>query len=150
MRKLDTDMMPVPPTDEVLRDYLYALMSTFELAYPLRDSDGALTRFSLVPAMLPAKPPHDFDPFGGLGEAGKRVAKMRIHAIDSGALPRDLFPRLVVRLQRYVQQFESCWFDANSGAAAGLLLSAASNVCLVSVENVTTLVIEHNDISNTQ
>jgi len=86
-------------TNDALRRYLLATVHTFELAYPLRDPNGQPIGVSLVPAMLGALRPLGFRPFDGLPNDAL-LAKMRV---ELSFLPQELFPRLLVRLQQYVQ-----------------------------------------------
>ena len=112
--------------------YLLATMHAFELAYPLRDDSGAPTGVSLVPSMLPAQRPIGATPFAGLADDGQ-TAKMEIRL---SFLPQELFPRLIVRLQQYVQDAD-CWFDAHALSSGGVVLGrgdgAASNRAAVTM-----------------
>ena len=112
--------------------YLLATMHAFELAYPLRDETGEPTGVSLVPSMLPIQRPVSAAPFEGLAD-DSRLAKMRV---ELSFLPQELFPRLLVRLQQYVQAGD-CWFDAHALSSGGMMLmrgdGAEANRAVVSL-----------------
>ena len=59
------------------------------------------------------------------------------------SFPADLFPKLLVRLQAYVDVTQ-CWFDARTHAAAGAVLRGFNdrNRCLVRLDGEATLVIK--------
>ena len=98
--------------------YLLATMHAFELAYPILNKDGEPSGESLVPSMLPQQRPLELLPFAGLADDAK-MAKMEVRL---SFIPQELFPRLLVRLQQYVQA-RDCWFDAHSLSSAGMVLT---------------------------